>query len=465
MATDQSQRDATVILTDSSNWIPWYHQLKIRCQPNGIWALIDPNGTQLQRARPEAPLLPDISEYEPLTSTAAALSALSSTARHGRGNTRGAAQGTIDMSTATAIIPRRVSELSERGKEAYKEDCEDYKLRLEAYQMRVGDYERENKMILNTVEHMLKTVSPHLQLSCCAEDGTLREWIIALRDAVGVSENEERARVRERYRAALSPMGSPQDWESWLSEYDQAATRAESVMIAEVIQNNLAVDDFLRAVSKIAPAWVATFTGAARGENNMERRQVVKLFHKHMSLAHPTRGKLNSAFMRGEAALAASGESDSNTLRAASSVETRGPFSNNNAKQNRGKARVSNKRKMDGQSARARQFPERNTATAGERCPACHQHHKVADCYYVNTAKAPEWFKPNRCVAELVQYKLQNDADFQRAVEETSADAKRRRLSTRSRSRTPYIKTSHTPDRVGSWNDFDGRENGRDVKH
>ncbi|KAA8623739.1 hypothetical protein A1F94_003820 [Pyrenophora tritici-repentis] len=49
MATIQTQRDATVILTDSSNWIPWYRQLKLKCQSQGIWPLLDPEGVRLQR--------------------------------------------------------------------------------------------------------------------------------------------------------------------------------------------------------------------------------------------------------------------------------------------------------------------------------------------------------------------------------------------------------------------------------
>ncbi|KAF7567883.1 hypothetical protein PtrM4_124960 [Pyrenophora tritici-repentis] len=39
MATNQSQRDATVILTDSSKWIPWYRQIKMQCEALEIWTL------------------------------------------------------------------------------------------------------------------------------------------------------------------------------------------------------------------------------------------------------------------------------------------------------------------------------------------------------------------------------------------------------------------------------------------
>ena len=143
MAANQSQRDATVILTDSSNWIPWYRQLKLKCQSQNIWPLADPEGVRLQRIRPEVPLPPDISQYEPSTNTSNPSTRSSHTVRAGRSSARGAAQDTIDTSTTASqnpVIPTRISDLSDKGQEAYKEDREDYKLRLESYKILEKDY-------------------------------------------------------------------------------------------------------------------------------------------------------------------------------------------------------------------------------------------------------------------------------------------------------------------------------------
>ncbi|KAE8852557.1 hypothetical protein PTNB73_10578 [Pyrenophora teres f. teres] len=442
MATIQTQRDATVILTDSSNWIPWYRQLKLKCQSQGIWPLLDPEGVRLQRIQPEAPLPPDISQYEPSSSPSAASS---HTTRNARGNTRGSAQDTTEMSTTTSripTIPTRVSELSEKGQEAYKEDRDDYKLRLESYKIRERDYQEESNKISKIVEHILTTVTPHLQLSCCTENGTPRDWITALQDTVGVDEDEERARARERYQAALKPMRSTTNWETWLNEYDQAATRAETLEVAEVMQTQAVIDDFLGSVSKMASTWTAGFQGPGYDKKAMNRKRMMKLFREYMSLHYPSRGKPKSAFAVGDS-YAASGEPDSDTLRDASSVELRAP-----SNQGRGNPRQSNKRKMDGQSTRTKQIPERNSAKAGDICPACEQRHKLSDCYYVNKAKAPEWFKPNQGIARLVQYKLENDTNLQRTMQEMSPETKRPRFSTTSRSITPHIKTSQTPDAV-----------------
>ena len=299
-------------------------------------------------------------------------------------------QDTIEVSTTapqTPTIPTRISDLSDKGQEAYKEDREDYKLRLESYKILERDYQEENNKLSKTVEHILTTVTPHLQLSCCAENGTLREWITALQDTVGVDIDEERARVRERYHAALKPIRSPQNWESWLSEYDQAATRAETLEVAEVTQTQPMIDDFLGSVSKVASTWTAGFQGPGYDKKAMNRKRMMKLFRDYMSLHSPSRGKPKSVFAVGDS-YTASGESDSNTQRDASGVELRAPSNTNT--QGRGNPRPSNKRRMDGQSTRTKQFPERNTATAEDICPACEQRHKISDCYYVDTAKAPE---------------------------------------------------------------------------
>ncbi|KAG9387001.1 hypothetical protein A1F94_003751 [Pyrenophora tritici-repentis] len=44
MTINQNQRDATVILTDSSKWIPWYRQIKMQCEALEIWDIVDPAG-------------------------------------------------------------------------------------------------------------------------------------------------------------------------------------------------------------------------------------------------------------------------------------------------------------------------------------------------------------------------------------------------------------------------------------
>ncbi|KAG9384095.1 hypothetical protein A1F94_006006 [Pyrenophora tritici-repentis] len=326
MATNQSQRDATVILTDSSKWIPWYRQIKMQCEALEIWDIVDPAGNTQPRTKPTEPLPPLVSDYEPAAALRNTSSAPSSSTRTARANARAPTQDTVDIvnpAVQTPAIPARYSELSaEEG--GIRWGLKGIQDGFESYKIRERNYRDERTNIAAMIRHLNATVSPHLQVSCFEEHGTLRTWITNLQKG-----------TRE-YHDSLRPMRSPQNWESWLSEYDQAATRAEALKIGDVIQSKLVVDDFLKAVSKIAPAWMATFTGAGSDRNNIERRQMMKLFREHMSLAHPTRGKSRSAFMTGEAAYAASGESDSNTQGDASSVQIRAP-STNLARETKGK--------------------------------------------------------------------------------------------------------------------------------
>ncbi|KAF9730182.1 gag protein [Paraphaeosphaeria minitans] len=446
MASNPNQRDATVILSDPSKWIPWYRQIKMQCEALEIWDIVDPEGDIEPSTKPTEPLPPLVSDYEPAATRRNTPSASSVSTRTVRGSARATTQGIVDPVNSiaqTSIIPTRYSELSAEGKEAYDGDSREFRMVFDSYRIRERNYRDERTNIAAIIKHLNITVSPHLQVSCFEEHETLRNWITNLRAAVGVDLDEEIRRVRERYHESLKPMRSPQNWESWLSEYDQAATRAEALKIGDVIQRTLVVDDFLKATSRIAPAWMATFTGAGSDRSNMERRQMMKLFREHMSLAHPTRGKSRSAFMTGEAAHAASGESDSNTQGDASSVQIRAPSTN----PSQGNQRQSNKRRMNAPNNKSKQSQKRDTAEAEDICPACDQRHDISTCYYVNpNLETPEWFKPNKHIVKLVQYKLQHDPDLQKAVQEMNLGSKRPRLTTASRSITPHIKTSQTPD-------------------
>jgi hypothetical protein len=163
-----------------------------------------------------------------------------------------------------------------------------------------------------------------------------------------------------------------------------------------VIQSKLVVDDFLKAISRVAPAWIATFTRAGSNQNKIERRQIMKLFREHISLAHPTRGKLKSAFITAEAAHAASGKSDLNTQRDASSIPTRAPPTYLNQRQ-------SNKRKMNAPGNKPRQSQKRDTVETRDVCPACKQRHNISNYFYVHlNLETPEWFRLNLYITKLV---------------------------------------------------------------
>jgi hypothetical protein len=95
--------------------------------------------------------------------------------------------------------------------------------------------------------------------TCCRPGESFRTWITALKDTVGIDDEEERERARDRYLLALKPMKQPTNWDTWLIEYDHAASTAEAEKVAEVQNIQDVMRDFLRAIMKVAPTWEVTF--------------------------------------------------------------------------------------------------------------------------------------------------------------------------------------------------------------
>lgn len=391
----QNIRDATVVLTDSNSWTAWYRQFKMKCESLRNWSLADPKSTMEPKPRPILPLPPIIADYESIATN----TPMTSTASSSR--TRGNTQPSRRDKSIVAIVPTRVSDLSPNGQEEYKDDREDYKLRLEAYKLQEKEYQEEQPKYEKLINHILATVSPHLHLSCYDSGKTVREWVSSLQETVGVDPQEERTRARERYHAALRLIRTPNNWETWLMEYDQAATRVETLEVGEVHNTEDVTIDFLGAVSKVAPIWVAIFSGPGYDRTTMNWKKMMKLFRGHMSQSYPVKGKQKSAFAAGEASYLAGGATAQDTQRDASDVLQRAPSAPPQG--TLGKPRF--KRKRDGQATKSKQSRTGTTAAAGDECPACGQRHNLADCYYAYPEKAPEWFKPNRSITSLYSTK------------------------------------------------------------
>ena len=141
-------------------------------------------------------------------------------------------------------VPTKPSDLSTAGQKAYKEDVEYYKIRLEAYKIHDREYREENASLEKVVLYIQATVSPHLQRNCCRPGEPIRKWITSLMETAGVDKEDERDRARARYLQALKPMRQPSSWDIWLSEYDHAATEAETNHVAEVQSFRDVMKDF-----------------------------------------------------------------------------------------------------------------------------------------------------------------------------------------------------------------------------
>ncbi|EUC28441.1 hypothetical protein COCCADRAFT_41049 [Bipolaris zeicola 26-R-13] len=284
--SNYATRDATFILTESNNWTAWYRQLKIRCESLNIWALADLEGSQepQPKSRLQLPLV--LSNYESI----ATLPLSTTTASSSR--TRGNTQLSQREEPVVVDIPTR--------------------MRIETYRFLKKEYNEEHAKYEKLLVYILGTVSSHLQLSCCYTGNSTHE--------------------------------NPNNWEPWLMEYDQSATRAEALEVSE--------------------------------------------------------SKQKSAFVIEEASFLASGESDQNTLRDALDISQRAPpaYSQGNLRKPR------KKRKSNSQETKSKQFLKRNTMAVGDDYPACGQRHNLSDYYYAFPKKAPKWFKPNRKIARLVKH-------------------------------------------------------------
>ena len=393
-----SQRDPTVTLRDYTDYTAWITQLQVRCVVHDIWNKVKPIATTPLLAKPIQVRAPIVSEYTP---------------------------------AANIDIPTRPSELSTTGQKAFKEDLEYYKILVEQYKSDRHEYEKEQASLQHIIAFIQSTVSPYLLRTCCLPEQPLKQWIINLKLTAGIDEQIEE-RARDRYLAALKPMTTASNWDTWLVEYDQAATEAEIYRVAELSQLNVITRDFLTAVNQVAPIWSTNFQDNGRFAAGMSRKEMMKRFREHMMANHPLRsGRHIAAFVSDDASYLAEGgaitqSSDRDTSHAESA-----PSKNRGRSRNQrqtGKNNVRTKRPLDHEPA----------ITGGAKCPACGQRHSIRDCYYVNQDKAPEWWKPNETISELIEFKRKNDATFQGLI----------RGQSRPRSRTPNtitFKQSHTP--------------------
>jgi hypothetical protein len=382
----QSTRDTTTVLRDHTDWTTWISQLQSRCIVYNIWDKIDPESTAALLPKPAIPEPPRPAEYTP---------------------------------AANVLNATRVSELSTAGIKAYKEDLEHYKLLDGYYKNNLSEYQAEAKGVQHIVTFIQSTVTPHLQRTCCQPSLSLREWITNLSNTTGADTKLESKQARARYHAALRPLTRVPAWDTWLAEYDQAATEAETYLIVDVSHITAVVEDFLQAVQKAAPVWVVIFHTK---EGQVTRKEMMKQFREHMMTTHPLRFKHKAAFVIDEASyLADGGATTQGNERDASIAET-------------APSRRAKPRNQPGNNPRKRAQEDR-PSQGGAKCPACEQRHSINDCWYINTEQAPEWWKANKHVESLVEIKKKHDATLIGAL----------RGQSRARSQSLHIKKSQTP--------------------
>ena len=224
-------RDTTVVLIDYTNYTPWLNQTKSKCQSLRIWDLIDPSLSTQLMPLPELPQAPKTANYQLSTQLIAS--------------------NTNDEGELTP--PSLTSHLSTAGLKAFKDDHEYYKGLVDEYKMVYQKYLLEQGNLDKANSHIQSSVSIQLQNTCCIPDESLRQWMIRLKDTVGIDDEDKYRRARTRYLLTLKPLKTLSNWHIWLTEYDQAATEAKVCKVQELKHLSAVKEDFIAAVIGAAP--------------------------------------------------------------------------------------------------------------------------------------------------------------------------------------------------------------------
>ncbi|KAG6283694.1 hypothetical protein E4U09_000187, partial [Claviceps aff. purpurea] len=185
--------------------------IKARAKTLKIWEKIEP-GSQLPLLQePTEPEVPSVSGHEAFAG--------------------------VDKPTDTL-------QLTANGLKTYDREMVRYKSLLDAYKLK--------------------------QHNCCNPDDTLQQWITNLKRRAGIDDRVEQEHARRRYKAALVPMRGPNQWNTWLTEYDQASGHAEAVGVPDLLSFDMVSLDFGDAVARVAQNWVPGFMDNGRFEPNMD---------------------------------------------------------------------------------------------------------------------------------------------------------------------------------------------------
>ncbi|KAG5915678.1 hypothetical protein E4U61_004393 [Claviceps capensis] len=344
----QPQHDAFVLLCDHQDWTTWIFQIQGRAAAHNIWDNIKLDCPVPFLEKPTRPILARLSRYY---------------------------RGTSIQE------PSNPSELSPQDLEAYKEEMERHKALTEEYKLDIA---------APTAHELLPRSIPSRM--------DLQPQI-----SIGVDDLLERERARDRYRDALKPMRNYNTWETWLAEYDQASSRAATQGVADALQIQVFMRDFINAVSKLEPIWAATFQNSGRLDPLMTRKEMIRLLRSHMNLYHPP--------ITGEHRADAFATPDDASFLA--DVEAATQRSKRDAPSTMESAPSAKRAKRKPALPSNKRSSKNETENTKRKCPVCGCHHGFEDCWYIYDEKAPTWWRPTEAMHSLVAYRKQNDPEFQ----------------------------------------------------
>ncbi|KAG6193867.1 hypothetical protein E4U27_002341 [Claviceps purpurea] len=377
----QPQSDTNVFLRDKKDWTPWINLIHARASAYNFQSKLDPDCPDPYLEEPTLPELPNLSAYSRPSDTPE---------------------------------PTRPSELAPQGLKAYQEDMAHYAVLTKEYELKYPPYAAQQQALQNLVELIQTTVSPHLQRTCCLSGQPLREWISNLKLTLRVDSQADQYQAYQRYKAALKPMRDPQDWDAWLTEYDEAAAEATLLGVASVSRIGDVINDFLDAVQWISEGWTASFMNCGMRDPLMTRQKMTNRFREYMSVTHPLPVRKHRT-----GATTAAAAADEDSYSSDGSESARGGKRDASSDDDSAPCAKRTKR-VTGSASRTNHQESSNTraqvggaANGRRRCPACIRGHDLKDCYYIHKDRAPRWWRPDESMAAFIEKRRKHDAAFE----------------------------------------------------
>lgn len=407
-----SNNEKTVSLANSDDWESWNLQFQAQAVAGSLW-------NQIQGLTPflHEPTAPDPTQHKHKTPSQSTITARSGTA---------SAAGEDEIEQASQ--PITTADLTTEGFRTYQMDWTIYQTNDKRYTQQVERIERLKQWIL-------KTTSPHLQLTSCDPIQPITHWYKALKLQVGISDDEALHNAREAYRLATKPLlHAPKDLIKWSDAWEQAMATAQRRGVPEALTTKTWLSDFLDAVKPILGHWVTSYKLSPKSAQlTLNYRAVANDFREEVRQSTKARipvgnriakGSFGPSFAGKEAKEAYQedaldseiepGSDEGEQMNGRKRQRGSGP-GNGSGKGKRKKQRTSGPANPP-EGEKPKNGPKKAPGTASTTCPCCGQFHRLNKCWYIFPEQAPDGFVERehvrmRVKEALLDEKLQEEVE------------------------------------------------------
>ncbi|KAK4170956.1 hypothetical protein QBC36DRAFT_108658 [Triangularia setosa] len=393
-----TSNEKSVFLASSKDWESWNLQFQAQAVAGGLWSQIQGFTSFLNE-----PVAPDLAHHKHKTPSQSTITA--------RARTESVAG---DDEASQSNPPITIADLTPDGFRTYQMDWT-------IYQANKKEYSQQFEIVKQLKQWMLKTISPHFQLTSCDPIEPVTKWYSALKAQAGVSDDEALRNAREAYRLATKPLlRAPRDLINWSESWEQAIATAQRKGVPEALHTKTWLYDFLDAVKPVLGHWVTSYKLSKASQLTLTYRMVANDFREEVRQSTKARIPVGSRIAKGSFGPSFAGKEakDANQEDALDSEVEPG---SDGGEQNNGRKRQRGSGSKNGERLRKRRkalgtanSPEGRRPTT--TCPCCGQFHHLEKCFYAFPELAPEGFVEREHVRMRVKEALLNP-DLQKEVE------------------------------------------------